>query len=239
MKFWKILTLSLVAVLMLSPLSALAETTSAGAQLTVSGTGIVTLKPDTATIMLGVSETAKGAVEAQSTVNKKVDAIKKALIKAGAKESDISVSDLGVWGNYDYSDNQQQKLTGYTASHTLNITTTNMEKVGPLIDAALSAGSNQLQGVSFSAKNNDDAYDQALKLAVEKAREKADVLAAAAGVKLGALQTLTESSDYGYSPYVTAKYAEAAAGDAAVPTQVDTGMVTISATVSVVYALEG
>lgn len=255
MKLWKILTLSLAAMLMLSPLAALAEpaqpaapdaitypdspSTTAAAQVTVSGTGIVTLKPDTATITLGVSETAKGAVQAQSTVNKKIDAVKKALIKAGAKEADISVSDLSVWANYDYSDSQNQKVTGYTASHTLNITTSDMDKVGPLIDAALGAGANQLQGVSFSAKNNDAAYGQALKLAVEKAREKADVLAAAAGVKLGALQSMTESGDYNYNPIVTAKYASAAAGDEAAPTQVDTGVVTISATVDVVYALEG
>ena len=63
--------------------------------------------------------------------------------------------------------------------------------------------------------------------------------AAAAGVKLGALQSMTESGDYNYNPIVTAKYASAAAGDEAAPTQVDTGVVTISATVDVVYALEG
>ena len=117
MKSWKILTLALALALMLMPFSVLAE---GGAEVTVSGTGIVTLKPDTATIILGVSEAAKGAVQAQSTVNKKIEAIKKALIKAGAKESDISISDLSVWGNYDYSDGQEQKLVGYTASHTLN-----------------------------------------------------------------------------------------------------------------------
>jgi uncharacterized protein len=234
-KLWKILTLTLAVILMLSPLTALAE----GAQVTVSGTGVVSLKPDTATITLGVSQTAKGAVDAQNTVNKNIEAIKKALIKAGAKEADISVSDLSVWGNYEYSDDQSQKLTGYTASHTLNITSGDMDLVGPLIDAALSAGANQLQGVSFSVKNNDKAYEQALKLAVEKAREKAEVLAAAAGVKLGALQTLSEGTDYGYTPYVNAKYAEADMGDAAVPTQVDTGMVTVSATVTAVYGLEG
>ena len=114
-----------------------------------------------------------------------------------------------------------------------------MSKVGPLIDASLSAGANQLQGVTFSVKNNDSAYDQALKLAVEKAREKADVMAAAAGLKLGAIKTLTEGTDYGYSPYVNAKYAEADMGEGAVPTQVDTGMVTVSATVTVVFGLEG
>lgn len=234
MKLWKILTLTLALVLMLAPLSALAE----GSQVTVSGTGVVTLKPDTATITLGVSETAKGAVQAQSTVNKKIEAIKKALIKAGGKEADISVSDLSVWGNYDYSDGQEQKLIGYTASHTLNITVSDMDLVGPMIDAALSAGANQLQGVTFSVKNNDEAYSQALKLAVEKAREKAEVLAAAAGAKLGAITSIDETSSNDYTPYVTAKYAAADAGEAA-PTQVDTGMVTISATVNVAYGLEG
>ncbi len=235
MKPWKILTLALAMLLMLTPLSALAE----GAQVTASGTGVVTLKPDTATITMGVSETAKGAVQAQSTVNKKIDAIKKALIKAGAKDADISVSDLSVWGNYDYSDGQEQKLTGYTASHTLNITVSDMDLVGPMIDAALDAGANQLQGVSFSVKNNDEAYNQALKLAVEKAREKADVLAVAAGVKLGAIQSIDESASNDYTPYVTAKYASADAAEGSAPTQVDTGMVTISATVTVVYGLEG
>jgi len=93
--------------------------------------------------------------------------------------------------------------------------------------------------VTFSAKNNEAAYDQALKLAAQKAREKADVLAAASGAQLGALKSLAETGDYGYNPYVTAKYAAADAGEAvAAPTQVDTGMVTISATVSATYALE-
>ena len=234
MKLWKILTMGLALVLILLPLSALAE----NAQVTVSGTGVINIKPDTATITLGVSETAKGAVEAQATVNKKIAAVKKALIKEGAKEEDISVSDLSVWGNYDYS-GDTQKLTGYTASHTLNITTADMDAVGPLIDAALGAGANQLQGVAFTAENNDAAYDQALKLAVEKAREKAEVLAAAAGLKLGALETLAEGDTYNYGPYVNAKYAAADGAGEGAPTQVDTGSVTVSATVTAVFSLEG
>jgi uncharacterized protein YggE len=235
-KFLKVLTLTLALALMLIPFSALAE---GSPEVTVNGTGIVTMKPDTATIVLGVSETAKGAVQAQSTVNKKIEAIKKALIKAGVKEADIAIGDLSVWGNYDYSDGQDQKLVGYTASHTLSITASDMDKVGPLIDASLTAGANQLQGVTFSVKNNDDAYDKALKLAVEKAREKAEVMAAAAGLKLGAIMTLTEGTDYGYGPIVNAKYAEADMSAGAAPTQIDTGMVTISATVTVVFGLEG
>jgi uncharacterized protein YggE len=93
--------------------------------------------------------------------------------------------------------------------------------------------------VTFSVKNNDAAYDKALGLAVEKAQEKAKVLADAAGVTLGAIKTLTEGTDYGYSPYPAAKYEEADMGAGAVPTQVDTGVVTVSATVTVVFGLEG
>ncbi len=234
MKLWKILTLGLALALLLTPFAALAEDT----EVTVSGTGVINIKPDTATIMLGVSETAQGAVEAQATVNEKIAAVKEALTGAGAKDRDISVSDLSVWGNYDYS-GDTQKLTGYTASHTLNITTADMDAVGPLIDAALGAGANQLQGVSFTAENNDAAYDQALKLAFEKAREKAEVLAAAAGMKLGALESLAEGSVDSYGPYINAKYAvEDGAGQGA-PTQVDTGLVTVSATVTAVFEMKG
>lgn len=232
MKHWKILTLVLAALMAFSPVAAMAD----DSVITVSGTGVVAYKPDTAMITLGVNESAEGAVEAQSIVNRKIDAVKKALIKQGVKEEQIAVGDLGLWANYDYSDNKQ-KLTGYNASHTLTITLSDMNAVGPLIDAALSAGANQLQGVSFSVKQSSEAYDKALALAVEKARAKAEVLAQAAGVKLGALEALTEAADYGYSPYIAANVAmsDKAGAD---PTQVDTGMVNISATVTAVYKLE-
>lgn len=233
MKHLKILTLALALILAVAPVSALADS----AKVTVSGTGAVSLKPDTATVTLGVSEARAGAVEAQSSVNKAISAIKKALLEVGVNEADISVSDLSVWGNYDYSE-ATQKLTGYTASHTLNITTNNLDLIGPMIDAALSAGANQLQGVSFSVKDSDEAYSQALKLAVEKAREKAEVLADATGAKLGALDELTEGASYNYNPYPVAKYAAADGAENATPTEVDTGMVTITATVTAVYEVE-
>lgn len=234
MKHLKILTLVLALILAIAPVSALAD----DAKVTVSGTGAVSLKPDTATVTLGVSESREGAVEAQSSVNKAISAIKKALLEVGVNETDISVSDLSVWGNYDYSE-ATQKLIGYTASHTLNIVTENLDLIGPMIDAALSAGANQLQGVSFSVKDNDAAYNQALKLAVEKAREKAEVLAAAAGAKLGELDELTEGVTYDYNPYPVAKYASADAAEGGAPTEVDTGMVTITATVTAVYEIKG
>ncbi len=132
-----------------------------------------------------------------------------------------------------------QKLTGYSACPHAQHHHRGHGRRRPLIDAALGAGANQLQGVSFTAENNDAAYDQALKLAFEKAREKAEVLAAAAGMKLGALESLAEGSVDSYGPYINAKYAvEDGAGQGA-PTQVDTGLVTVSATVTAVFEMKG
>ncbi len=163
----KILALVLTLAALLLPAHAMAD----DAQITVTGTGAVAYKPDTAMITLGVSEVAQGAVDAQSIVNGKIDAVKKALSEMGVAEKDIAVGDLSLWGTYDYS-GEMQKLTGYMASHSLTITTTDMDAVGPLIDAALSAGANQLNGVNFSVKNNSAAYDGALALAAEKARAR-------------------------------------------------------------------
>lgn len=231
MKRIKILALVLALAALLLPAHAMAD----DAQITVTGTGAVAYKPDTAMITLGVSEVAQGAVDAQSIVNGKIDAVKKALSGMGVAEKDIAVGDLSLWGTYDYS-GEMQKLTGYMASHSLTITTTDMDAVGPLIDAALSAGANQLNGVNFSVKNNSAAYDKALALAAEKARAKAEVLAAATGAQLGKMESLTEGNDYGYSPYIAANVAMSEDGGA--PTQVDTGMVTITATVTATYNLK-
>jgi uncharacterized protein YggE len=235
MKNWKVLALVLAVALLVLPVVAMAD----DAQVSVIGTGAVTFKPDTATITLGVSEVATGAVEAQRIANEKIGAVKQALIDQGVSEKEISISELSLWARYDYSGETEQ-LVGYSASHTLSIKTAKMDSVGPLIDAALAAGANQLQGVTFSVENSDKAYDTALGLAAERAREKAEVLAKAAGKALGELESLAESTDYGYYYGLESRakvlVEDGAGGDA--PTQVDVGMVTINATVNAVYELK-
>jgi len=228
MKHWSALVLALAVALALSP-AALAE----APLVTVSATGSVAYPPDTAMITLGVSESAKTTVEAQSIVNEKIAAVRAALAAAGVEDADISVGSLSLWDRGDSS--LISRKTTYTASHALTVTTRDVGAVGPLIDAALAAGANRLQGVSFSVKGSSEAYDRALAVAVQKARAKAGVLADAAGVGLGALQSLTEEGG-GYTSRSMAANVVMSGGGA--PTEVDSGLVTISATVTAVYALE-
>ena len=134
---------------------------------------------------------------AQSTVNEKIAAIKQALLDAGAKESEINTDSINIYANYDYSDNTEV-IVGYTANNTLSVRTTDIDNVGALIDAAFAAGANTLDNVQFTVQDDSEAREQALTKAVEDARRKADVLAAAAGLQIASIESIAESGVYTY-----------------------------------------
>ncbi|MBR1820006.1 MAG: SIMPL domain-containing protein [Clostridia bacterium] len=234
-------TLAILLALLLAGAAALAETaTLTGAvapaerTLTVQGVGVVKVNADRATINLGVREVAPDVMTAQSTVNEKLDAVIVALKAAGAAESAISTDGIGIYPNYDYS--EDERIVGYTAYNSISVTLTDVENVGSYIDAAFAAGANSLDYVQFSAADTGDAADQALALAVESARRKAQVLAEAAGVELGEILELRDSADSGYDANMFYAKSEAAA-DMGAGTQVLASQQQVSASVYITFAI--
>ncbi|MEA4899284.1 MAG: SIMPL domain-containing protein [Eubacteriales bacterium] len=220
-----------LAVMVLAAVLALAlPATALAAQVTAVGAGQVRVTPDVATLNVGVSETNADVTKAQRSVNRRIEAVRKALVGKGVAREDIAVSSLYLYSNYDYSEGVE-KITGYNVSHQLAITVRELDRLGALIDAALGAGANQLSGVSFELKDNAAAYARALALATENATQHAQSMAEAAGLTLGALTELTESPN-GYAPL----YAEGER-DGASPagTSVDVGDLVISTSVTAVY----
>lgn len=205
---------------------------NAPSTISVSGSGSVKVKPDTAVLSLGVTQSAQGAVAAQSSVNQKIAAVKKALTDQGIAAEDISVSDLYVYARYDYKD-EIETLVGYNASHQLEVRVRNLDEVGAVIDAALAAGANRMDGVRFLVEDQKTAYDQAMKLALEDARAKAQVLAQAEGMSLGQMTSMSEAGGYAERGAVEYAVQDAAAGAS---TQVDAGTVTVSAGVNACFA---
>jgi uncharacterized protein YggE len=172
--------------------------------VTVRGFGTVDARPDTAMIRLGVeTEAAKAedAMEANATaLNKVIDALK----KAGVKDGDIATGNFSVWPVYQepprtlVDEKPSIGTAGYRVSNTLMVRTTNLDTVGLLIDTAAAAGANRVEGISFDKKDADGVRDEAMKVAIKDARRKADVMAAAAGVKIGEIVSVTEEgSGYG------------------------------------------
>lgn len=224
-----------LAILALGTGAALAD----GTKLSVTGSGTVLVESDLAIVTVGVQETSKDVLEAQSTVNEKIAAIKQALLDAGVEESSINTDSINIYANYDYSDNTEV-IVGYTARNSLSVRTTDMDNVGSLIDAAFAAGANTLDNVQFTVQDDTQAREQALTMAVEDARRKADVLASAAGLQVASIERISEG---GVSVYDSMRnYAEdtvmAAKESGSAGTLVQAALVSVDAMVSMEFELQ-
>ena len=175
----------LTAVLLVLALSLGVSAALADQTVTVSGSGEVLVPADVAVVSVGINIRKADALEAQSAANEVIARIREALTAAGFDEENINTGYVSLWGVYDYN-GDTESITAYNASSTLAVKVTDMARVGEAIDLAFGAGANTLDGVSFSVENDAEARKEALKKAVADAREKAAVLAEAAG--LGELQ---------------------------------------------------
>ena len=224
-----------LAILALGTGAALAD----GTKLSVTGSGTVLVESDLAIVTVGVQETSKDVLEAQSTVNEKIAAIKQALLDAGVEESEINTDSINIYANYDYSDNTEV-IVGYTARNSLSVRTTDMDNVGSLIDAAFVAGANTLDNVQFTVQDDTQAREQALTMAVEDARRKADVLASAAGLQVASIESISEGgvSVYDSMRNYAADTVMAAKESGSAGTLVQAALVSVDAMVSMEFELQ-
>ena len=212
--------------------------------LSVSGTGVATIAPDQAQVMLGAITQAATAQDAATANSKVVNGIIGQLESMGISSQSIVTVSYNIWPNYYYGQNgnQQQTITGYQASTELQVTLidSNLTKlggtVGHVIDAATGAGANQVYGIQFSAtpQTMKSLNGQALQLAVQDASSKAQTMAGALGVKIVGVQSATESSPYSPPIY----YASAAQAGSDKGTTIQPGAFSLTASVQVVYVIQ-
>lgn len=223
----------LVALLMVCGV-AFAETET----LNVTGMGTVYVQADRASASLGVTMSGEDLAEVQKRANEAVVAICEALQEAGLDQKNISTNYIYISPRYDYS-GDVERMVGYTINNSMTITTENIDSIGAYIDAAFAAGANTFDSINFTVKDDSEIRKQALELAVQDAMEKAEVISAAAGRKLGAIVSISEGEqqDYYYnSTSGSARYADFAE-DAAAGTTVRAAQVNVSARVQISYAM--
>ncbi len=163
-----------------------------GAMLTVVAEGRTKIAPDIATINVGVvtqGATAEAAVSANTAQMNKVMA---ALKRSGIADRDIQTSNLSVNPQYQYGENQPPKLNGHQASNNVTVKVRNLKNVGKAVDAVVTDGSNQVNGISFGLDDDTKALDSARMDAVKKARARAEIYAAAAGLKVERILSISE-----------------------------------------------
>lgn len=204
------------------------------AQITVSATGEVSQAPDRASVSAGVVTQAKTADAAMSANAAKMTAAFEELRAAGIEEKNIRTSQMSLNPRFSYQNRQSPKIDGYEVRNTVSATTDNLAEVGPMLDALVKAGVNNINGVSFSISEPETAKTEARDKAVKAAKAKAESMAAAAGVSLGKLTSMSENSRGGFTPQPVA-YARA---ELAASTPISAGEQNLSVTVNLTYEIE-
>lgn len=202
--------------------------------LSVSGTGSVTADPDSAVVRFAVVVTADTASAVRELAAQRADGVREALAAAGVADEDLHTTAFSLSPRYDHG-REERRLVGYTAVHAFEVTVPDVGEAGAVVDAAVAGGADRVDGVRFTlAEETREALRaDAVAAAVADARADADAAADAAGVDLAGVHSMTVGS-VGYVP-VDARYTEAAADGT--PTTFSPGPVTVTATVSVRYAL--
>ena len=203
--------------------------------LNLSAYGEVKVAPDQATINFGVVTEAPTAQEAMAQNAQQMTRVVAALRRAGIAERDIQTSGLNLSAQYDYQQNEPPRLRGYQAANRVTVTINDLSKVGTTADAVVTAGVNQIDGISFGLKDPKAAEDQARVLAVRALQDKARLYAQALGVDLGPVRSLTEGGGYAPQPRPEVMYARVAMDAGGASTPVSAGELTVRIDISGTY----
>jgi hypothetical protein len=202
--------------------------------LNISAVGEVRAAPDQASISLGVQTLEPTAAQAMARNADQMTRVIAALKRGGIDAKDIQTSGLGLSAQYAYEQNKPPRLTGYQASNQVAVTVRDLKRLGPVLDAVVASGANQINGVSFGLSDPQAAEDAARLKAVKALQAKAQLYAGATGYKLSRLVNLSEGG--GYSPPQPGPlYAMRA--EAASSTPVEAGEMSVRVDVSGLYEL--
>lgn len=204
--------------------------------LNLSAYGEVKIAPDMATITFGVVTEATTASEAMQLNATRMNQVMAALRRAGIEARHVQTSGLNLSPQYDYVQNEPPRLRGYQANNRVTVIINDLTAVGTTADAVVSAGVNQIDGISFGLKDPTSAENQARQIAVRNLQTKAALYAQALGVELGGIRSLSEGG--GYSPQPQPMFARAEmAMDSGGATPVAGGQLTVRIDITGVYDL--
>ncbi len=228
----------------LAPALALAAPSTARAQqqeeaaertVTVAALGRVTREPDRAVLNLAVESFAATAREAAAANASKMEALVAALRRLGLSEDQVETESYFLNPEHDRrGEPGEPRIVGYRAVNTVRVTVDDIARVGEVIDAAIAAGADRVNGLSFQLRDPEEARRDALRDAISKARTEAETVAGAVDRSLGpVLSVMTGGFE---RPVVMAR--GMAADALAAPTPIEPGTLDVVASVTVVFRLE-
>jgi hypothetical protein len=181
--------------------------------ISINGSGKVTAIPNVGSVEIGVRSESKVVATAQKENTTKMNEILKAIKALGVEDKDIKTAYYNIDPKYDWSDGKSV-VSGYTVSQAVVVKIRATEKTSDVLRVATEKGANNIGSLSFEIDEPEALRAEARVLAIEKAKEKAEVLAKQLGVKLGKVVSFSESQG-GYPFYQNYKYSDMGLGGVA------------------------
>lgn len=224
----------LLAVSLLKPTAAVVPGSTAAADtVTVYGQGKISISPDQATITFGYQNENADPAAAQDENKACMERIVAAVKACGVPDSDLQTASYQV-----YRDGNKNS---FTVCNMMQAVIGDIDKTSDIIKAAYDAGANQFWDVRFDIVKRQEAYTDVLHLAMERAREKAEKLAADEGRTVTGVVSIEESAEdnnYWYSsPYTNFVAAPSSSSGSYSDGGISSGEMEISALVNVIYRL--
>lgn len=226
----------LPALLLVLAAPALAQPAPERSTLGVTAEGSAAAAPDLALVRIGVETRAATAAEAMAENARQAAAVIAAAKARGVADRDVQTANLSIWPVYDdYRSDRGEapRLVGFQVQNEVTVRLRDLSAAGEALGALVGAGANRMNGIEFGFADDSALRDEARRRAVAEARRKAELYAAAAGVRLGPILSIEEAGgDFTPRPMMRA----AAAMEASAP-PVEAGESEITASVRIVWEI--
>jgi len=223
--------------LLLIPAGLVGQQTQPTPSLTVNAVGSVDKEPEQGVVLLAVESEAATAKVAADANAARMSQLIPALRRAGVAERNIRTVSYNLQPEYvPQTRDGPPRIAKYRAINMVRVTVDTVARLGSVIDIAIASGANRVENISFQLRDYHAAHLEAVRIATRNARREAEVVAEAAGERLG--QALSINTG-GYSPAppqpLYRQMADMAAQAPATP--IEGGTLTIVANVNIVYEL--
>jgi uncharacterized protein YggE len=175
--------------------------------ISVPGEGRVSVRADLAELHVGIALTEETVQAARTAGAVALQGVLSRLRTLGIKDADIQTSIVSMTPAYDYSSNRNPpRLVGYALTNTVSVTIRDLNRIGDVIDGALTSGATALDALTFRVADPAPVQRKARELAFADARTRADTLAKAADVEITGVFAMSEgSAPTPFEPYRTAR----------------------------------
>lgn len=164
--------------------------------ITTTGESIIYVTPDEVIVSVGVETFDKDLDKAKTDNDERSTKLLHAIKDLGVEDKHVQTDTMHVEIQYK-SDRVNHTIDGYYARRAYSITLKDVKKFERLIDVSLKNGANRLMGFEYKTTELRKHRDEARKMAIKAAKEKAVLLAGELDAKVGKPRSIQEGASFG------------------------------------------